>query len=226
MGKKLIRDYVYAPGNAGAGTVQIPGTYSMDQILIITNVTDNVVIYNFASTEHAGTTVTITNENTAADGHWAHIMEIANGFTTITLAKSTAGQSASDSLQIFVEDSEGDMVVRPYNFGTDAIERMRVSLPESMIDADFEYGLQPTKWAGYGTIKGYPSVYSTEGVDLETTAVTTDYNTGSSTNSLITVTFGSAHGLAVNDVVNVTGLDSGVPGFSRADGSFLVEDSC
>ena len=223
MGKKLIRDYVYAPGNAGAGTVQIPGTYSMDQILIITNVTDNVVIYNFASTEHAGTTVTITNENTAASGHWPHIMEIANGFTTITLAKSTAGQSSSDALQIFVEDSEGDMVVRPYNFGTDAIERMRVSLPESMIDADFEYGLQPTKWAGYGTIKGYPSVYSTEGVDLDTTAVTTDYNTGSSTNSLITVTFGSAHGLSVNDVVNVTGLDSGVPGFSRGDGSFLVE---
>jgi len=223
MGKKLIRDYVYAPGNAGAGTVQIPGTYSMDQILLITNVTDNVVIYNFASAEHAGTTATITSENTAANGHWSTIMSLANGFTTLTLAKSTAGQSATDGLQIFVEDSEGDTTIRPYAFGTDAIERMRVSLPESMIDADFEYGLQPTKWAGYGTIKGYPSVYSTEGVDLNTTATTTDYNTGSSTNSLITVTFGTAHGLAVNSVVNVSGLNPGVPGFSRADGSFLVE---
>ena len=54
MGKQLIRDYVFTPGNGGAGTVEIAGTYSLDQILIITNVTDNVVLYNFASTDYAG----------------------------------------------------------------------------------------------------------------------------------------------------------------------------
>ena len=48
MGKQLIRDYVFTPGGAGAGTIEIPGTYTLDQFLIITNVTDNVVIYNFA----------------------------------------------------------------------------------------------------------------------------------------------------------------------------------
>ena len=117
--------------------------------------------------------------------------------------------ASTDILQIFVEDPQGDTTIRPYAFGTDAIERMRVSLPESMIDADFEYGLQPTKWAGYGTVKGYPSVYQNEGIDINTTAVTTNYNSGSATNSLITVTFGSAHGLAVGDVVNVSGLDAG-----------------
>ena len=75
--------------------------------------------------------------------------------------------ASTDLLQIFVEDPQGDTTIRPYAFGTDAIERMRVSLPESMIDADFEYGLQPTKWAGYGTVKGYPSVYQNEGIDIE-----------------------------------------------------------
>ena len=35
--------------------------------------------------------------------------------------------------------------VRPYDFGTDAIERQRVALGQSIIDADFEYGLQSTK---------------------------------------------------------------------------------
>ncbi|MDB4443286.1 hypothetical protein N9157_02130 [Saprospiraceae bacterium] len=223
MGKQLIRDYVFTPGNGGVGTVEIAGTYALDQILIITNVTDNVVLYNFASTDYAGTTTTINSQNTGASGHWPHIMERENGYTVITLAKSSAGMAATDALQIFVEDPQGDVVVRPYAFGTDAIERMRVSLPESMIDADFEYGLQPTKWAGYGTVKGYPSVYQNEGIDIATTAVTTDYNTGSSSNSLITVTFGSAHELAVGSVVNVTGLNSAVAGFSRGDGSFIVE---
>jgi hypothetical protein len=40
--------------------------------------------------------------------------------------------------------------VRPYDFGTDAIERMRVAQPQAMLDADFEYGLQPTKWQAIG----------------------------------------------------------------------------
>lgn len=221
MGKQLVRDYVFTPGESG--TIQIPGTYTLDQILIITNVTDNVVIYNFAGSEHAGTTCVVTEGNTANDGEWPFIDTRENGFTTINLAKSTAGMSSTDVLQVFVEDPQGDTTIRPYAFGTDAIERMRVSLPESMIDADFEYGLQPTKWAGYGTVKGYPSVYQNEGIDINTTEVTTDYNTNSSTNSLITVTFETAHGLAVGDVVNVSGLDAGIAGFSRADGSFLVE---
>ena len=223
MGKQLIRDYVFTPGGAGAGTIEIPGTYTLDQFLIITNVTDNVVIYNFAGAEHAGTTAVVTSANSADDGHWPTIVTRENGFTTLTLAKATTGMASTDLLQIFVEDPQGDTTIRPYAFGTDAIERMRVSLPESMIDADFEYGLQPTKWAGYGTVKGYPSVYQNEGIDINTTAVTTNYNSGSATNSLITVTFESAHGLSVGDVVNVSGLDAGVAGFSRADGSFLVE---
>jgi len=223
MGKQLIRDYVFTPGNAGAGTVEIAGSYGLNQLLIITNVTDNVVIYNFAGSDHAGTTAVTTTTNSAPDGHWPHILQRENGFTTFTLAKTTASMNANDDLQIFVEDPQGDTTIRPYAFGTDAIERMRVSLPESMIDADFEYGLQPTKWAGYGTVKGYPSVYQNEGIDIDTTAATTNFNSASSTNSLITITFGSAHGLAVGDVVNVSGLDAGVAGFSRADGSFLVE---
>ena len=40
--------------------------------------------------------------------------------------------------------------------------------------------------------------YQNEGIDINTTAVTSDYNSGSATNSLITVTFESAPtGLAV-----------------------------
>ena len=138
MGKKLVRDYVFTPGAAGAGTVEIGGVYNLAQILILTNVTDNVVIYNFASSASAGTTAVATTTNTAPDGHWPHILQKENGFTTITLAQNTSTMNANDDIQIFVEDIQGDTMIRPYAFGTDAIERMRVSLPESMIDADFE----------------------------------------------------------------------------------------
>ena len=75
---------------------------------------------------------------------------------------NTISHTATDSLQVFVEKVENGksiVQVRPYDFGTDAIERMRIAHPLSMLDADFEYGLQPTKWSAIGTLRGYPSVY-------------------------------------------------------------------
>lgn len=221
MAKQLIKDYVFTPGSAGVGTVKVPGRYTVDKLLLITNTTDNIIIYNFSDPTFAGTTATFTAGDDATN--FPYITQVHDGYTTITLAANTASMSASDKIQIFTEQTEDfGTMIRPYPFGTDAIERMRVSSPESMIDADFEYGLQPTKWAGYGTIKGYPSAYELPGVDLITTAITTDFNTTSSTNSVITVTFSANHDLVAGSVVNVTGLDRGRAGFSRADGNFVV----
>lgn len=222
MAKQLIKDYVFTPGIAGVGNIEIPGRYTLDKILLITNVTDNIILYNFADTTFAGTTAVFTTGDDATD--WPTISQAHDGYTTITLQYNTSAMSAGDSLQIYVEGTEDyGQMVRPWPFGTDAIERTRVSNPQSMIDADFEYGLQPTKWAGYGTVKGYPSAYDLPGVDLSLDSISTDYQTSSSTNSLISVSFDSAHGLAVGNVVNVSGLDAGAAGFSRADGTFLID---
>lgn len=220
MGKIMIRDYVFAPGSAGAGTVKIPGKYTLDQLLLITNVTDNQIIYSFGSTTYAGTTATFTSANDSTN--FPAILQRDIGYTTITLAYNTLSMSASDVLQIYVEREDHATIVRPWNFGTDAIERMRVSNPESLIDADFEYGLQPTKWAGYGITRGYPSVYDLPGVDLTVTAITTDFTTTSSTNSTITVTFSTTHSLVVGQVINLSGLNKGITNFSAADGSFII----
>jgi hypothetical protein len=224
MGKKIIRDYVFAPGSAGAGTIKIPGKYTLDQLLLITNVTDNIILYTFGNVTYSGTTTVFTAANDATN--FPAITQREDGYTTITLGVSTTGQSSGDSLQIFVhEDESVGSIVRPWNFGTDAIERMRVSNPESLIDADFEYGLQPTKWAGYGTVRGYPSAYELPGVDLVVNAITTDFTTTSSTNSLITVTTSTVHGLIAGQVVNISGLNSGIAGFSRADGTFIINSA-
>jgi len=226
MAKQLVKQYVFTPGIAGSSTIKIPGRYTLDKLLLITNVTDNVILYNFADTTFAGTTCAFTakSKDDAEDTDFPTVYMAHDGFTTITLQYNTSAMSAGDDLQIFVEGTEeyGQMV-RPWPFGTDAIERTRVSNPQSMIDADFEYGLQPTKWAGYGTVKGYPSAYDIPGVDLSIDSINTDYQTTSTSNSLITVTFDSDHGQSVGDVINVSGLDAGTAGFSRADGNFLIE---
>lgn len=220
MTKKLIADYAFTPGISGAGTIKIPGRYALEKFLIVTNVTRNVVLYNFASGAYSGTLSTFTADDDAVN--FPTVTERVDGYTTLTLAVSTADHSSTDRIQIYVEDTTKHTQIKPWDFGTDAIERMRVSNPESLIDADFEYGLQPTKWAGYGTVRGYPSAYELPGVDLTVTAITTDYQTSSTTNSLITASTSSAHGFAVGGVVNVSGLSSAIVGFSRADGNFII----
>ena len=223
MGKKLITDYVFTPDSAGAGTIRIPGRFTLEKFLVITNVTRNKVIYNFASAEYFGTTATFVTGNDSVN--FPTIADRHDGYTVLTLAVSTSTHNAADRLQIFVEDTEKHVQIKPWDFGTDAIERMRVSNPESLIDADFEYGLQPTKWAGYGTVRGYPSAYELPGVDLTTTAVTTDFQTTSTTNSLITITTSAAHGVTAGQVINISGLNPGTTGFSRADGTFIVNSA-
>jgi hypothetical protein len=61
---------------------------------------------------------------------------------------------------------QGLTQTRPYDFGTDAIERQRVSLGVSLIDADFEYGIQATKWQTYSDIRKTPSFYEITGTDI------------------------------------------------------------
>lgn len=74
--------------------------------------------------------------------------------------------------------------VRPYNFGTDAIERQRVSLGQSIIDADFEYGLQGTKWQTYQEVRRCPSFYETPGTDVAVLSI----SSGGTSPSTMTVT--------------------------------------
>lgn len=39
MAKKLIRNYAFIPGTAGEGVISFPGNYTLDEILLVTNVT-------------------------------------------------------------------------------------------------------------------------------------------------------------------------------------------
>jgi len=111
------------------------------------------------------------------------------------------------------------MVTRPFDFGTDAIERQRVSLGQSIIDADFEYGLQATKWQTYQEIRKTPSFYETPGTDIAITSITT--NGATTTPSIITVTIPSTI-ILVGSVISITGLANPQRNADRAEGFFIV----
>lgn len=214
MAKSQIRQYVFTPGAAGVGTIKVPGKYDLNQLLIITNTSRNIIYYNFADTTNASTAVSFSRAN---DSNFVTALDNTDGITTITLAVSSVGHSANDTIQIFHENPI--QTVRPWEMGTDAFERTRVAQPYSMLDADFEYGLQQTKWQAVSMLRGYPSIYEIPGTDMSVSAITTNGAAGA---SLITVTTGSIHSMTVGQPFTIKGLSTGIVGFSRAEGSFTI----
>ena len=156
----------------GISSVKIPERVELAELLLITNTTDNTVLYTFNDATQ-GATVSFKREyesgtsNTTAfvDPDFPKAYHGNDVITTIFLNADTSADNDTDELQIFVEDDE--VRTRPHDFGTDAIERLRVAQPESMLDADFEYGLQPTKWQAIATQRGYPSIYEVPGTDFD-----------------------------------------------------------
>lgn len=88
MAKKLLTSYTFTPGAANAGTVVVSGTYTLEQFLLITNVTDGVTIFQFNKPSKGGTVST------------------GGGNTTLTLEADTSSMSAGDRLQVFVDDGQ------------------------------------------------------------------------------------------------------------------------
>jgi hypothetical protein len=96
----------------------------------------------------------------------------------------------------------------------DPVSKFRVSNPENLIDTDFEYGLQPTKWETVELINNTPSFFSKSGdttIDGISSIIT---NAG--TREIIVKTE-LDHGLAVGIPINVTGTKS-----ITADGSYII----
>ena len=235
MAKKQLKKYKFVPGIAGSGRVVVEGKQDLYKLLLITNVTRGVILYNFADTLNTGATigykpggipsdindtsvVTYGKDLFGNDGTAQLQNGITFGETVITFANvDTSAHSADDDISIFVE--EAYQLVRTWNdFGTDAIERQRVANPQSQIDADFEYGLQGTKWQGYELVNQYPSIYERPGEDLDID----DIVTNNASPSLITVTTNTAHGLSENDPIGVQGVDVNATGFTRVQGGSLV----
>ena len=209
----------------GVTTIKIQGQYALDKLLLITNSVNNQIIYNFSDPALGATASFEAPHNSNghdSDEDYPSFLQTTDTITTLTLAADTSTCSSTDDVQIFVEAEE--QKTRPYDFGTDAIERMRVAQPQSMLDADFEYGLQPTKWQAIGVARGYPSVYEIPGTDTAVVSVATDASagTGGIGQSLITVTSQGGHGFTAGTPITIRSLANTISGFSRAEGTFII----
>jgi hypothetical protein len=107
----------------------------------------------------------------------------------------------------------GGEVTFPKEF-IDPVTKLRVSQPETLIDTDFEYGLQPTKWETVELINNTPSFFSKGGDTTIPNIVSIITNTGTRE---ITVTTLLDHGLSVGIPINVTGTKS-----VTADGAYII----
>ena len=193
MAKKLVYNYTF---DASAQTIVISGNFKLRTIQLITNVTDGIIIYNFADSTKGGT---VSYNST-------------NDETTITLEHNTTSMSDSDELQIFVDIPE-DKVEFGETF-VDPVSKLRVTNPENLIDTDFEYGLQPTKWETVELVNNIPSAYTrAPGVSIPgIVSVLATLNS-----ELITVTTAEEHGLSIGDPIEVRGLSS-----RTANGKYLI----
>jgi len=157
MARQRLYEYVFTPGTSGLGTIKVEDRYNLADFLAIYNTTTNQSIYNFGSPTQGGTV-------SWAAGTTVDFPTAYGGVTTLTLDLDTSLMSASDKLAIYVETQ--DLTVQPWAFGMDAIGRERVSNPQSLIDADFEYGLQNTKWQNFATTNNIPNFYDAIGTDI------------------------------------------------------------
>ena len=225
--------------NKGLGHIRFIGNYDLSDILLITNSSRNEILFNFSDPSR-GATLTLKTEDIArdssgyivkydyttanydADDDFKKYTQTTDGVVTVNFKYNTSTHDSSDDVQIYVETAE--QKIRPYDFGTDAIERMRMAPPLSMLDADFEYGLQPTKWSAIGIQRGYPSIYEIPGTDTEVQKVVTDASAGTEGvgASLITVTTQGAHGFTPGTPITIKALENAVTGASRAEGSFVI----
>ena len=96
----------------------------------------------------------------------------------------------------------------------DPVTKIRMSQPETMIDTDFEYGLQPTKWETVELINNTPSFFSKSGDTTIPGILSITTNAGTRE---ITVKTALDHGLAAGIPINVQGTKS-----ITADGAFII----
>jgi len=147
MARKTIQSNYYL-FDASAREVIIPGGIQRENLILITNVKDNKIVYNFSDPELTATTYTIQTD-------------IRNVTTTrVVLAYDTTGMSDSDQLQIIYDDFEE--TVKPAETYNDAVNKSKVSEAQSQIDTDFEYGTQDTKWEALAMINNNPFAYKSQ----------------------------------------------------------------
>jgi len=197
MAKRVLHEpYTFNPATR---TVTISNRIvQREGLLLVTDVSSNTVLFNFADPNLRTTAYTVPYSS--------------NG-TQFVLQFNTSSLATSTPLLILIDDQEDR--IRPADSMEDATNKMRVVNPQSLIDTDFEYGLQPIKWESVVLAQNIPAYYYRGGANsLPITALS---GGNQSPLSEVTVTTAEAHGLVTSDVVNVISTENYL-----AEGVFVI----
>jgi len=143
MARKAILEtgYTFTPST---NTIVIPRAIPRERLILITNVTTNTVIYNFSDSTLKANTYTVSTSG-------------GTNTTTVVLNYNTTSMISTDKLQIIVD--EYDEKFTPSESYVDPVNKFRVSQPQALIDTDFEYGTQITKWENLAMINNRPFAF-------------------------------------------------------------------
>ena len=209
----ILESYTFTPSTK---TIVVTGkNIRREQLLLITNTTTGTVIYNFS--DPALTATSYTNASDSVTGQET---------TTLVLAYNTVAMSSTDKLSILVEETYTEIV--PAETLRDPVDKLRVSTPQSLIDTDFEYGMQSTKWETLALINNRPSASYDPTSGISNTSAAGTF-VGASGNYQITAATASAKVVTVS-ITNTTGITVGTPIFitgtldtANVDGWWVVE---
>ena len=209
----ILENYTFTPSTR---TVVVNGkNIRREQLLLITNTTSGTVIYNFSdpslqATSYTNAANTITGQET----------------TTMVLAFATGSMNSTDKLSILTEETYQEII--PSEVMRDPVDKLRVSTPQALIDTDFEYGPQPTKWESINLLNNRPAAFydPTQGIS-NISSNTTFYN-AAGTYQITNITASSK--TVTVSINNTQGLTAGTPIFiqgtldnANADGWWIIE---
>jgi len=200
LAKRIVASYYEI--DAANDTIFIPSFVKKEEIYLITDVDTGTILVNFSDPEL-----------TIATWNFSEVTEKTTITTTADL--SALGVTDSSKLQIIVEEPFQEIEVADSLL--DPVHKIRVSTPQNLIDTDFEYGLQPTKWETLELSNNIPSFYVADGDAAIAYLGDVQAVAGS---DLITVTTTIAHGLVIGSPIDVQGLTS-----RTAEGKFLIKSS-
>jgi hypothetical protein len=197
MARKVLLEngYTFTPSSK---TLVIPRIIPRERLVLITNVTTNQVIYNFSDANLKATSYTtsaVAGSNT----------------TTIVLNYNTASMSSTDKIQFLID--EYDEAFRPAEVFQDPVNKLRVSTPQALIDTDFEYGTQITKWENLAMINNRPFAFASA-----TPVQTISYISMPTNSRTVTVNLSSGAVPGIGSAVSIQDTYLNI-----ANGTFIVE---
>ena len=196
MTRKVISE-VYYTFTPSTRTLVIPKAIPRERFVLITNSTTNTVIYNFSDAS-----LTFSSHSISTDG-------FGNTFTTVVLSYNTGSMSSTDKLQVIIDEYEESF--KPNELYTDPVNKFRVSQPQALIDTDFEYSTQATKWESLGLTNNRPFAFYNTNTPITITGIT-------ATNNSRTITVLTASPPAAGTPVYI--IDTL---FAGADGLYVID---